>query len=263
MSSEEFQIYMFHFRCPLCGADPERVLLRDYLATWANAPAYRVSSMIALLAGAVTEIRGGQHPWPIKEFPKACDRILDAIAQIPNLQPIANLSPLRRIDDRVFEAVCHCPFCLHPSGTRSINRYFTDWQHAGSVQIAILLYEVGLVLWAVLCRLPDWASGRTLDAINSLRKSLRQAGHDLGLLECPQCGRFTSCLYGQPTPERNRFCRWCLDMGGGIGVSLSFGFDANGKITVQCRPTDYSAPARNAWDILPPEIAKNADATVS
>jgi hypothetical protein len=44
-------------------------------------------------------------------------------------------------------------------------------------------------------------------------------------------------------------------MGGGLSVSLSLNFDADGRLTVQCGATDYEAPGRNAWDILPPEIA--------
>jgi len=44
--SEHFQIYMFHFRCPVCGATPERVLLRDYLRAWSIAPPYRLHSLL-------------------------------------------------------------------------------------------------------------------------------------------------------------------------------------------------------------------------
>lgn len=245
---------MFHFRCPLCGAEPERVLLRDYLAVWSHVPAERVASLLSLLAGAVSEMRCGQNRRITKKFTKACDRILDVVGGIPDFQSIKPVSLLRSIDAEHFESVCECPVCLERPGPRAVGKYFTVWPCACGVQSANLFYEIGLVLWAILCRLPDWASGRTLDGINTLRKELRQAGHDLGLIECPQCGRFTTCVYGKSKQEG--FCRWCLDMGGGLSVSLSLGFDANGDVTVECRPTDYTAPARNAWDILPPEIAR-------
>jgi hypothetical protein len=45
-------------------------------------------------------------------------------------------------------------------------------------------------------------------------------------------------------------------MGGGLSVSLSLDFDADGRLRVQCRPADYTAPAHNTCYILPPEIAK-------
>jgi hypothetical protein len=232
------------------------VLLRDYLAAWIDAPARRAASLLSLLAGAVSDIRDGHNRRMSKKFAKACDRILDAVEKIPDFQSIKLVSPLRSIDAGRFESVCACPVCLERPGTRASGKYFTVWPCACSVQSANLFYEIGLVLWAILCRLPDWASGSTLDAINSLRKELRQAGHDLGLLECPQCGRFTTCVYGKS--EREGFCRWCLDMGGGLSVLLSLEFDAEGSLRVQFRPTDYTAPARNAWDILPPEIARRA-----
>jgi len=207
--------------------------------------------MLSLLAGSVTNLRSGQHRWATKKIDQACERVLSSLSQIPDIPPIVAVSPLRGVDSCSFVSVCECPLCLSSAGIRSVGKYFHTWTNACAVQAANLLYEIGLILWAVMCRLPDWASGRTLDALNSLRNALRQAGHDSGMFECPQCGRFTTCLYGHPTPVRAGFCKWCLDMGGGLSVSLSLDFDADGKLSVRCIKTDYTAPARNAWDILP------------
>jgi hypothetical protein len=74
--------------------------------------------------------------------------------------------------------------------------YFTDWPHACKVQTGNLLYETGLILWAVLLDLPGWAAGDFLQRLNTARSEMRRAGKDMSLLECPQCGRLTSSLYG-------------------------------------------------------------------
>jgi hypothetical protein len=74
--------------------------------------------------------------------------------------------------------------------------YFTDWPHDCKVQTGNLLYETGLILWAVLLGLPEWAAGDFLQRLNTARSEMRRAGKNMSLLECPQCGRLTSSLYG-------------------------------------------------------------------
>ncbi len=45
-----------------------------------------------------------------------------------------------------------------------------------------------------------------------------------------------------------------------MGIGFSLDFDDDGKPIVNMMKTDHTAPAKNAWDILPPEIVKRMDA---
>src|SRR5437773_1015067 len=97
MSIEDFQIYMFHFRCPLCGASPERVPLREYLRQWSAAPPERFYSLLCKVSGALAEVRGGQSRWLTKKFGKAVDRLQRVLDQLPFDPPLRPDSSLRAI----------------------------------------------------------------------------------------------------------------------------------------------------------------------
>ncbi len=259
MNTEQFQIYMFHFRCPACAASPKPILLRDYLASWSEASPERLYSLLCLFAGALDEVVHGESRWITKKFNKAVGRVHEALAELPFNRPLRRRSHLLPCSDSLrFDT--ECPFCLTPSGPREPDNYFTDWSHACKVQTGNLLYETGLILWAILLALPAWSHGGFLQQLNKVRGEIRCAGKAMSFLECPQCGRLTSCLYGDPTPEENGFCRWCLDMGGGIGLAFRLDFDADGRPNISMMKTDHAAPARNSWDILPPEIVAKIDA---
>ena len=49
---------------------------------------------------------------------------------------------------------------------------------------------------------------------------------------------------------------WCLDMGGGLGLGFNLTFDSDGRPVISMMKTDPKAPAKNSWDILPPEIGR-------
>ena len=73
------------------------------------------------------------------------------------------------------------------------------------------------------------------------------------LFECPQCGRLTTGLYS-PSRQDGGFCRWCLDMSGGLGIGISVGVNTSGELAVEMTQTDHTEAAKNSRDILPPEI---------
>ena len=247
---------MFHFRCPICAASPKRVLLRDYLERWSITSPHRLYALIGIVGGALAEVRTGQSRWLTKKFAKAADRLQGAVQQCRFDSSIALNSQLSNLGLSSLFFGADCPVCRTPAGPRKPDHYFTDWPHACKVQTGNLLYETGLILWAVLFGLPSWASGSFLHQINAIRLELRRTGQSMSLLECPQCGRFTTCRYGS---EHDGFCRWCFDMGGGFGLSFRINPDPDGPLIKKMQP-DYTAPAKNVWDILPPEITKRLNA---
>ncbi len=252
---------MFHFRCFLCGGDPDEVPLRGYLAQWQRSDAPRLWMLLAIVEKALHAVEQGSARWLTKRFRRASEQFRAGLAQAQLPLPDIGCCPLRRsrTDERVLTFDQVCPACFTGAGRRATGNYFTDWPEACKVQTGNVLYESGLVLWAVLHSLPDWASGAMLADLNRVRLGLRKVGGALSLLECPQCGRFTSCLHGHPDPEENGFCRWCLDMGGGLGGFMSITVDENGLPcpVVEC---DHTAPARNCWDVLPPEVKSKIQA---
>lgn len=223
---------------------------------WSAAPEARVRALLCIFSGALSEIVSDQSRRVTKKFARAVERVQQAISGLPLANRVLPDSSLRAASAKTLHFAVNCPVCYTPAGERQPDNYFTDWPHACGVQTANLLYETGLVFWAILLGLPHWASGSFLQQLNILRSEVRRAGKDMSLLECPQCGRLTTCLYGYPEPEKNGFCRWCLDMGGGLGLGFSVDFDAEGKPRIEMTKTDHTAPGRNAWDILPPEIAR-------
>jgi hypothetical protein len=253
MSTEQFQIHMFHFRCPICGSTPKQVLLRDYLREWSTAPPHRVYSLLCAFSGALSEVSGGQSRWLTKKFSKAAERVQTALKELPFDPPLLPESSLK-VDSPDLRFETMCPVCSTYPGPRTRGNYFTDWPHACKVQTANLLYETGLIIWGVLLGLPHWAGGTFLQQLNAVRGEIRRAGQDMSFLECPQCGRLTSCLYGADA-KVSGFCRWCLDMGGGMGFGFSVSFEPDGQPVIAMAKTDPAAPAKNAWDILPPEIS--------
>jgi hypothetical protein len=259
MHTEQYQIYMFHFRCPVCAASPGRRLLRDYLQEWGNCPPDRLYSLLCNLLGALDEVENGGSRWLTKKFGKAAQRLrqaIDALAFDPPLKPD---SLLIQPSSGVLHFNGKCPMCGSDKGARKPDNYFTTWSQACKVQTGNLLYESGLILWGVLLGLPSWAPGSFLRQLNLVRSELRRTGKEMSLLECPQCGRLTTGLYGTSAGENRGFCRWCLDMGGGLGLTFRVSLDSDGQPSVSMETTDHGAPAKNAWDVLPPDILKRVE----
>jgi len=243
---------MFHFRCAICAATPERILLRDYLHEWSAPSPERLHSLLCVLSGAVAEVCSGQARWLTKKFHKAADSLQRAINALAFDPPLMPDSSLHAFSSSALHFRGECPMCRTQAGPRKPDIYFSDWPHACKVQTGNLLYESALTIWAILVGLPSWASGGFLQLLNDVRGELHRTGQSMSLLECPQCGRFTTCRYGS---EQDGFCRWCFDMGGGLGLAFSINPDPGGPLIKKMKP-DYSAPAKSVWDILPPEVTE-------
>ena len=250
---------MFHFRCPVCGASPKRVLLREYLREWSEAPPERLYRLLCAFSGALSEVRQGCAFWHTEDFCEAINRVELAVKELhfdPSITPDSSLrgvAPDGRGGPLHFDACC--PVCESPPGARKPHKHFTDWPHAWKDQIGNLLYESGLIFWAILVSLPSWAHGALLQKLNKIRSCLRTTGKAIELRECPQCGRLTTGFYGSG-PEESRFCRWCLDMNGGLGICISVGPTPKGGYALTMEQTDHTEAAKNSYDILPPEIRR-------
>ena len=153
MSAEPFHIYVFHFRYPVCGTPPERGLLREYLREWSATPPVRLYSLLCAFSGALTEVAGGQSRWLSKKFGNAAERVQPALKELPFDPPLRPEVSLRA-DPSALRFESRCPVCRTYPGPRTRGNNFTDWPHACKVQTANLLYETGLILWAVLLGLP-------------------------------------------------------------------------------------------------------------
>src|SRR5581483_7733155 len=113
------------------------------------------------------------------------------------------------------------------------------------------LYETNLILWTITASVPAWANATLLRTFHDLRTSLRGIAESLRLPECPQCGRWTTALFGDPYgPKEQHSCRWCLDAGGGTAARLSIRV-LDGRAVVSLVKADPFAPARDARDLFP------------
>jgi hypothetical protein len=243
---------MFHFRCATCGAAPGETPLRTYLEGWRTAAPIQVQAIAATIGGALQEVGSAKTPWITKKFRRAADDAIGVLAAVAGSVPLdAHLTAAgRRLR---FDITC--PMCWLPAGERRRDNYFTTWDDACKVQTGNLLYESALVFWAVLTALPPWANAIALRQLDALRMRLHEAGRAMSnFLECPQCGRFTSSLYGSDVATG--FCRWCLDAGGGMSITLSVEEDSDGAPSVRVSTSDPYAAARNVWDCLPPEVTE-------
>ncbi|HYM59675.1 MAG TPA: hypothetical protein VEZ11_02150 [Thermoanaerobaculia bacterium] len=240
---------IFHFRCNLCGAKPQPVDLRDYLNAWVRAPREHVDALLQTVAGALTELTSR---WVTKKARRALDETLACLTTLTIPGP-AHLSEL---DGRLFFSVT-CPVCYTDAGPRTPDKYIATWSNACRVQTGNLLYETSLILWSVTASVPLWADATTLHELEDLRESLRNIAGAMRLSECPQCGRWTTCLFGDPHgPHEAQFCRWCLDAGGGGAIRVALKIDPEGRPIVEVKKSDPLAPGRAARDLLPPRLSE-------
>jgi len=246
---------MFHFLCPVCGSSPESVILRDYLTAWENADIGRTKSFLGTLCGILNTLNDAERL--TKKFKKSISKTTQTLGKIEFINKEIKFDFLKQ-DGRDLYFDRTCPVCGDQEGKRRKGNYFKEWNEACGVQIGNLLYESNLILWALLRGIPDWLDGRTLEILNESRVLLIKNGRDLGAMECPKCGRFVFHLYGGLTAEQDGFCRWCMDMGGGFGLSFSIEETEGDEIDLKRNECDYDAPSKSILDILPPEMKNQA-----
>jgi hypothetical protein len=248
----EPQLYIFHFCCPLCGAQPGSQSLRIYLEGWANSKHDRLRNLFANFGGALQQVCNGQSRWKTRKFVKVAAQVLSEVACLPEFLRADPEFTLALTEDQSLVFSRHCPVCRSGAGFRTLGKYFTIWSEACRVQTANLLYETGLVLWGSVRGLPSWASGDVLSAVNMLRQKIVRSYRDMGAMECQQCGRPVTCLFGGTKNEKDGFCRHCADMGGGFWPGLRIQIDEELSIIQQI--PDPQAPARNSRDVMPPDF---------
>ena len=245
---------IFHFNCPFCGAHPQPVPLLRFLDRWRHSSQADFDAILSFYGRILLNVREAGTRWHTKKFLQALNKVLVWLEEYP-----LPLGLDRRIDDerdRTRMVLVDCPFCLTAKGARPADRYFAVWANACRVQTANLLYEAGIIFFTVLRQLPRWATPDELGRIGDMLVLNQQTLRSVGLLECPFCGRYTTALYGDGSPDNPHRCRWCLDASGGGAaavLSLEFGDDR----AIRLRITQGSKlPERLSGGIVPRTVKR-------
>ena len=211
------RLAIFHFRCPVCGNEPGEVPLIDYLATWQNSDPKRVQGLLIHLVVATWEIRFGHSRWMTKKFQAQADELIRNAADNKKENAFEPSPYLHSVNDKTLTMQTECPVCRAPPGKRSKDNYFTVWSEACKVQSSNLFYEVGLILFGIISAKPSWMPDYLRDYCRMVMSQTFRTGQSIGLPSCPQCGRFTSAIFGgtRTDPEKG-MCRWCMDASGGM-----------------------------------------------
>ncbi|MFO8013090.1 MAG: hypothetical protein R6X20_07275 [Phycisphaerae bacterium] len=218
---------VFHFNCSFCGAHPGPMTLTCFLEHWRGSPESDFDALLDAYRTILNDIDAGVVRWKTKKFNRALGNVLNWFGESERASAVridAKSGDQRRVS---FD----CPVCLTPAGPRPKDRYFTLWREACAVQVANLLYESGVVVYAILRQLPAWATPARLGELGDLLALNQRALASVGLLECPLCGRRTTCLYGDDSGKSPKRCRWCLDRES--PACLSLGFDEDGRVTFE------------------------------
>jgi len=237
---------IFHFNCPVCGTHPPQLLLLDYLDTWRASPQSDFEALLGTYRDILRTLSTSELRWKTKKFTKALLLVLDAFWNV-----VPDSKDNVATADQIIESNTHttqCPLCHHePSGEKK-GPYFTDWDKACKVQVANVVYEIGIVIFSILRRLPSWASPRYLGDLGRLLLLNLKLLDAIGLMECPFCGRRTTCLYGDGSKNNPHRCRWCLDgEGGGLGIILQI----NEDLSLSLRPMTNQIPEYLSGKIVP------------
>ncbi len=215
------RVTMFHFRCPVCGCEPGEKPLIECLVGWHKAEPKRLQRLLIHLVVATWEIRSGNSRWLTKKFETQADELIRNVSDNKKENAFAPSPFLFFIDEKTMTMQTQCPVCDTPSGKRTKDNYFTVWAEACKVQSSNLYYEVGLILFGIVSAKPAWMSDDLRDYCVMIKAQTFRTGESIGLPSCPQCGRFTSTIYGGTrTDSEKGMCRWCLDASGGIQIRI-------------------------------------------
>ena len=220
------KLTMFHFRCPVCGSTPREIRMRDYLASWCDSTTERLDRLFAVLLVITRELKTSRAN-STKKVCSAADELIALLGQrvdgrLPTPSPV-----LTAVAPKTMVVQIGCPICEKPAGLRRKDNYFTVWSEACRVQSSNLLYEIGAVLLGLCSTEIPWLDDRTREFCGAVRSRAFRTDEAIGLMPCPQCGRFTSCLYGgtRSDPEKG-MCRWCLDTTGGGQITVTIDMPA-------------------------------------
>lgn len=200
----------FHFNCAMCGVSPEPFPLQIYLDEWTTCPAMQIRTLLKAQSSLVRVIEsapGTRLNKATRSQLRALLTALDAFCHAPaSHEAIANR--------RESGGISKCPMCNSGFGSLNPSRYFTHWEEACWVQVANLLYETSLVVYAVLRGMPEWIDVPAASALGRILELHVQTLNKINLLTCWFCGRRTSFLYGDGSKESPHRCRWCADASG-------------------------------------------------
>ena len=219
------KLTMFHFRCPTCGATPKELSIMDYLEGWRESQINRLYRLFAVLLSATQELKESKAN-STKKFLATADDLLSILGDRLKDKPFAQTHFLVNAAPKTMFLQAECPVCEKPSGLRRKDNYFTIWSEACRVQSSNLFFELGAILFGLTVTQPPWLDADNFNHCKFLMSKIFRAGEAIGLMPCPQCGRFTSCLYGGTRSEINKgMCRWCLDSSEAnqITISLNIG----------------------------------------
>jgi tetratricopeptide (TPR) repeat protein len=223
-SEERVQIQkltMFHFRCPVCGGTPKETPLVEYLAQWEHAESARFENLFGHLAVCCQEVRNSNSRGG-KKFQAAVDGLLQVLSGRSTITPLPPMPLLVPAGPTTLLMQTDCPVCCKSPGKRSKDNYFTVWSEACGVQTSNLFYELGVILVGFRLVKLQGMSDDMRQFCETVRPLLFRTGEAIGMMSCPQCGRFTTCIYGgsRANPEKG-MCRWCLDASGGIWAKIA------------------------------------------
>ena len=215
------RLTMFHFRCPVCGGTPKEVPLLEYLAGWQDSDPSRLESVFAHLLASTQEMRNSRL-YSHKSFQAAADELVQALSSCLHNYALSPAPFLTARDAKHLVMQTQCPVCQMAAGTRRKDNYFTLWPEACRVQSSNLFYEIGLILFGFHSLSLAWLPAGLRQSCETIRPLIFRFGETVGLSSCPQCGRFTSCLYGgsRSDPEKG-MCRWCLDTTGANQITIT------------------------------------------
>ncbi len=237
---------IFHFNCPFCGARPGPVSLDSFLDRWRGSPESDFDALLETYRAILAEIAASEVRWKTKKFERALDRLRSWFGgpRSACAHQVDVCDGNRRI------ALSDCPLCLTSKGPRPPDRYFTLWRDACSVQVANFFYESGIVMFAILRQLPQWATPQRLGRWGDLLALNQRTLGAVGLLECPLCGRHTTCLYGDGSGDDPHRCRWCVDREGPTCITyISLVMDEDGGIGL--KHSTQTLPERLGGHIVP------------
>ena len=215
------KLTMFHFRCPICGGTPKEIAMQDYLAGWRGSEIFRLERLFAILSAITQELKGSRAN-STKRFHVAADSLLTTLSERLKDKPPVQSPFLMAAAPKTLVVQTECPICQKPSGLRRKDNYFTVWSEACRVQSSNLFFETGVILLGLNSIKPAWLENEMSQFCETIRSQVFQAGEALGMMSCPQCGRFTSCLYGgtRSDPEKG-MCRWCMDSSGANQITIT------------------------------------------
>ncbi len=217
--SSPLKMTIFHFNCSLCGAHPLEEDLLGFLTHWKTAPRKQIDALLNKASTALQILLAKNKMIKVKKIRSSFENEVALLKQLSRTSEKSG-ELLRRNEQQRVICLFDCPLCSSAAGERPRDNYFTVWDAACCVQTSNLLYELGILLFAIASSLPSWATSTDLKLFGQVLKSNRKSQESIGFLECPFCRRFTNGLYGEGTASNPHRCRWCLDSAGGGQIVL-------------------------------------------